>query len=160
MHLFISGNLLWHVWMIRDQQTCTGCYILYLTLISVVLGPSIVWVGSFMGSILECISYLRILISYLVYIYRHLLIFSIVLYRLRSYLVLNPFPVNLVILSQKQSEFGAQENDFHHLMLLQTIRQKLLFLSPANFHLIGCCFNSINNCLIASMNCCMHNSNN
>ena len=53
-----------------------------------------------MGSILECVLYVRIFISSLVNIYRHLLILSIILYSLWSYLIFSLLPVNSVLLSQ------------------------------------------------------------
>ena len=52
-----------------------------------------------MDNILECISYLRVFVSYLANIYHHLLIFSIILDRLCSYLVFSLLPVNSVLLS-------------------------------------------------------------
>ena len=93
-----------------------------------------------MDSILKCISYLRVFISYLANIYCHLLKFSIILHRLQIYLVFSLLPVNSMLLSQKQPQFGARENYFHYQTLLQTIWQKQFFLSPVNFHLTGCCF--------------------
>ena len=52
-----------------------------------------------MGQTIECILYLMIFISYLVNIFSHLLIFTVILSRLRSNFIFSLLAVNLLQIS-------------------------------------------------------------
>ena len=114
------------------------------------------WVVS-MGSSLGYISYLRIFILYLINI---LMPFISIQYDFVQIVELSRLQSAPGAITQKQPRFGARESYFCYQTLLQIIWQKQLFLSPENLHLIACCFDSINNCLIISITCCIHHSDN
>ena len=112
-----------------------------------------------MGCTLECISYLMTFLSYLVNIYHCLITLTVILHRLWSNLIFSLLPVSLLLIYHRSSQcLKHRRIIFATRWYCKQFSKAVPFFHQWNFQLVGCGFNSIRNCLIVSIICCIWHS--